>query len=149
MLKTQFKVIDRRTSASKALDALDGVMGDLHKRAVEFMADRVVQYSPVDTGTYMDSHNVREGRDFGGATQSSSKKPRDQSYTEHAGAARSRMQGQIESLGNSRQAVIANDAVHARFVENGSANMFGYAVYLRAREDTKDFIRNMVAEIRL
>lgn len=149
MLKTQFRVIDRRTSASKALDAIDSVMGTLHKRAVSHMAQKVVEYSPVDTGTYMDSHNVRQGRDFGNPTESSAKKPRDQSYDDHASAALSRMAGQIESLGNAREAVISNDAVHARYVENGSSKMFGYAVYLRAREDTKDFIRSMVAEMRL
>lgn len=149
MLKTQFRVIDRRASASKALDAIDSTIGDLHKRAVQFMVQRVVDYSPVDTGTYMDSHNVRQGRTSSSATESSAHKDRNQSYGEHAEAALSRMMGQAESLGNAREAVVANNAVHARYVENGNSKMFGRFVYLRAREDTKDFIRGMVAETRI
>lgn len=149
MLKTQFRVIDRRVSASKALNAIDSALGTLHKRAVQHMVDKVIEYSPVDTGTYMDSHNVRQGRTSSQATESSARKDRDQPYGEHAAAASSRMNGQIEALGDSREAVVANNAVHARFVEYGSSKMFGRFVYLRAREDTKDFIRNMVAEIRI
>lgn len=149
MLKTQFRVIDRRSSPSRALDAIDSALGTLHKRAVQHMVEKVVEYSPVDTGTYMDSHNVHQGRTAASPTESSARKPKDQPYGEHASAALSRMQGQIETLGNAREAVVANDAVHARYVEYGSSKMFGYAVYLRARESTKDFIRSMVAEMRL
>lgn len=149
MLKTQFRVIDRRTSPARALDAIDSAVGELHREAVRFMAGRVVDYSPVDTGTYMNSHNVREGRTGAQATESSHKKPRNQPKEGFASAAIARMSDQIESLGNSRQAVIANDALHARFVEYGTSKAFGYMVYARARMDTIDYIKTMVAERRL
>jgi hypothetical protein len=149
MLKTQFRTIDRRTSEARAIAAVDDALGTLHRRAVQHMVERVVAYSPVDTGTYMDSHNVREGRTGGSANQSSHRKPRDQSYSQHAAEALDRMTGQVESLGDSRAAVVANDAVHARFVEYGTSKTFGYMVYSRAREDTKEFIRGMVAEMQL
>lgn len=149
MLKTQFRTIDRRTSEARAIAAVDDALGTLHKRAVQHMVDRVVAYSPVDTGTYMDSHNVRDGRTGASATESSHRKQRGQSYSQHAAAAIDRMTAQVESLGNSRSAVIANDALHARYVEYGTSKMFGFMVYSRAREDTKEFIRSMVAEIRL
>ena len=149
MLKTQFRVIDRRASASKALSAIDSALGTLHKRAVQHMVEKVIEYSPVDTGTYMGSHNVRQGRTASQATESSARKEGNQSYGEYSSAARTRMMGQVEALGDAREAVIANNAVHARYVENGNSKMFGRFVYLRAREDTKDFIRSMVAEMRL
>lgn len=149
MLKTQFRVIDRRTSPARVLEAMDSAVGELHREAVRFMVGRVVDYSPVDTGTYLDSHNVRQGRSGAQATESSHRKPRNQPKDAHADAAMSRMLAQTEEIGNARAAVIANDALHARFVEYGSSKSFGYAVYSRARLDTIEFIRNMVSERKL
>jgi hypothetical protein len=145
MLKTQFRVIDRRTSPARALEELDSSVGELHRRAAAFMIQKVVDYSPVDTGTYISSHNVREGRTSGQATESSHRKPRNQPKSSFADAAVSKMMGQLADVENSRRVVIANDAIHAKFVEYGNSKSFGYAVYSRARLDTVEFIRGMVA----
>lgn len=148
MLKTQFRVIDRRTSPARALDALDSTLSEAHRKAVAYMVQRVVDYSPVDTGTYISSHNVREGRTSGEATESSHRKPRRQSKSTFADAAVSKMLSQLGDLKNPRRVVIANDAVHARYVEYGTSKSFGYAVYSRARLDTVEFIRGLVMEKR-
>lgn len=148
MLKTQFRVIDRRVRGDRILSEVDDAVGSLHRRAARFMAERVVAYSPVDTGTYMDSHHVTQGRAGGAPTETSHRKPRGQPREPHESEALTRMYDEIDALPNARETRVSNNAQHARIVEYGRGNSFGYLVYRRAREDTREFIARMVAETR-
>lgn len=149
MLKAQMRVIDRRRSASRVIERMESGVTQIYTKAAMFAVKKIVEYSPVDTGTYMDSHNVRVGRDRGQAINSSHNKPRKQSYRTHASQAKARMISQIKELGGSRDFVISNDAVHARYVEYGSAKNEARYVYLRAREATADHIKRLVQEFTL
>ena len=70
----KFKLTDRRTNVSKRIDALKEQLEELPKEFMRRTVDEIVAYSPVDTGTYMDSHNIGEV----GEPASSKGKPQNQ-----------------------------------------------------------------------
>lgn len=134
MLRVQYRLIDRRKPAMRVFE--DAVLPRIREARDNFfkmIVSEIVQLSPVDSGTYMDGHNISEGRQ-GGATESSHRKPRRQPWAVHAEQAIARLYAQIESLPDSITDVrVHNDAVHARFVEYGGASGGGgYAPYQSA-----------------
>lgn len=140
MAMLQYRLIDRRKPAMRVFE--DAVLPQIREARDNFfrmIVSSIVDSSPVDTGTYMDSHNVVVGQQ-GAASESSHRKPRNQPWGEHASAALSRMYAQIESLPDVVQDVkIANSAKHARFVEYGGASGGGgYAVYQTALNRYRD-----------
>lgn len=140
MAMLQYRLIDRRKPAMRVFE--DAVLPQIRLARDSFfrmIVESIVQLSPVDTGTYMDSHNVVVGQQ-GAATESSHRKPRNQPWGTHAGDALSRMYAQIEALPDTVQDVkVANSAIHARFVEYGGASGGGgYAVYQSALNRFRD-----------
>jgi len=79
------------------------------------MAEQLVLFSPVDTGTFMDSFYAGSG--YGGGLNSSHGKPRNQPYGPYAEAALQRMTSQVSALKGSTSIVFGNYAEHAYEVE--------------------------------
>lgn len=148
----QFKLIDKRFTQSQLLDFFNENVEGLTKEVLRGMVDVIVENTPVDTGTYADSHHItQEGRQGGYGTASSHGKPRNQSETAYRESARSRLYGQIEGVtANTRETSITNDSVHAsivEYVEQGGVNKPRklWAPYTKARAETN----NIIAQARL
>ena len=97
------------------------------------MADQLVLYSPVDTGTYITAHTI--GTTQVAATESSAGKPRQQPYEQFAQAARNGLFLDIRMLPeNTNSVVFSNAAFHSDEVEYEH----GYAPYRKtAREHSR------------
>lgn len=140
MRQIQYKLIDRRKPALRVFeDAVHPLIRQARDEFFKMIASSVVQLSPVDTGTYMSGHNIGVGAQPS-ATESSHRKPRRQPWAVYADAAISRLYGQIEALPDVVSDVrIANNSVHARFVEYGGATGGGgYSVYQSALNRFRD-----------
>ena len=139
----QFKLIDQRFTQAQLLNFFNENVEGLTKEVLRGMVDVIVENTPVDTGTYADGHRLTTGSAGAGyGTSSSHGKPRNQPVSTYREAARSRLNGQIETLGASaREVSITNDAVHAAIVEY----VHGYAPYTKARRETN----NIIAEARV
>lgn len=141
-MKTQFRLIDRRLKGvDRLLDETFSEFESMKKDVFKAVAAKVVEFSPVDTGTYMDAHNITSGKSSSGTDMSSRGKPRRRPYAPHASAALDRLNGQIDALGpNDKEAFIGNSAHHGMVVEYGGPKTPAYAPYTRAREISKSII---------
>lgn len=111
----QIKVIDNRSNLFRKLKELEENLDELHTQLIIKTAVSLVSTSPVDTGAYMDSFNVAEGRSRAGGV-SSKGKPQNQPWETHATDAIARMSTQARST-NAGVATISNNAPHNRAVE--------------------------------
>lgn len=108
------KLLDNRFNVYKKIKALEEKLEVLPKQYLKELATEVVLQSPVDTGTYMDSHNIGQV----GVPASSHGKPRNQPYENHADNALERMFNQIDAMPNETSSYyISNSALHAEKVE--------------------------------
>lgn len=108
------KLLDNRFSVMKRIKELEDKLQELPKAYLKELANEIVLNSPVDTGTYMDNHNIGEV----GQPASSHGKPRNQPYQDHADNAIDRLHRQIDNLpSDSSKYYISNSADHAWFVE--------------------------------
>lgn len=98
---------------------------------MKITADIVIKNSPVDTGTYMDAHQIGTKESI----VTSRGKPRNQPYSNFADAARDRLYSQIEGLNvDGSNWFITNNSVHAVRVEyTGWNNVPAYSPYTIAR----------------
>ena len=105
------------------------------------MAEQIVLRSPVDTGTYMEGHNL--GVSAVGASSSSEGKPRKQPYQPYAQEALNRLFMQASALPhNAHRIVFSNDAFHADMVEYEH----GYAPYTSAAREHHRIAKEAEAE---
>ena len=129
----QYKLIKDNKAIDAKFEKLRTIVDDFKKEFLQESALFVVAYSPVDTGTYMDNHNIVKGRGNVGrsfAETSSFNRPRGQPYQPWADAAIARMFSQIEALPeDSDNVTIVNNALHAPNVEYDH----GHAVYTSLR----------------
>ena len=108
------KLLDNRFRVFKKMKELEEKLEDLPKQYLKNLATEVVFHSPVDTGTYMDAHNIGEV----GAYVTSTNKPRGQPYEPYAEDAITRMFAQIDNLPvDTTRYYISNSAAHAEKVE--------------------------------
>lgn len=108
------KVLDNRFRVFKKMKELEEKLEQLPKQYLKELATEVVLQSPVDTGTYMDSHNIGQVGEYA----VSHGKPHNQPYEPHANSALERMFMQIESLPvDTTRYYISNSAAHAQKVE--------------------------------
>ena len=136
----KFKLIDNRTKVSKQIAELKDKLEIIPKEFLKETVTEIVLESPVDTGTYMDSHNVG----VVGAMSSSKGKPRHQNYQDHADKALERMFAQIDALPESTtKHFIANNSEHAWKVEYE----FGYAPYTTARAKAQQILDRVIARV--
>lgn len=142
-MRTQFRLIDRRLKgSSEVLDSVFGALGEMKKDVYRGVADVVISASPVDSGTYMDSHNIQIGRTSASTTNSSKGKPRNRPREPHENAARDRLYAQIDALdGTETDVYIGNSAHHGMVVEYGGPKTPAYAPYTKARAYTGRIIQ--------
>lgn len=141
----QFRAIDRRRSAAEIYDTIARRNEDFKKAVLSSLVDVVVDAGgnlrdkAVDTGTYMDAHEISYGgrsSSFRG-TESSHGKPRDQNPTPYVEAARARLKGAVETMPrDSTNVMMRNAAVHAPLVEY----RYGYAPYTKARREFNEIV---------
>lgn len=136
----KFRLIDRRTTVSKRIQALKDQLEELPKEFMRKTADEIVYNSPVDTGTYMDAHSI-------GATTSSTSsknKPRNQPWQDHAQRTLDRLYAQIEALPpEETKHFISNNSDHAWKVEYEH----GYAPYTTARAKAEFILQDAIRKV--
>jgi hypothetical protein len=106
------------------------------------MAEDLVQFSPVDTGAYMESFYA--GASYGGYGSSSRGRPRNQPYSPYAQAAIQRMTSGVSGLRGSTTMVFGNGAPHATDVEY----KHGYAPFGNAASLHSVRVRGAWAEVK-
>lgn len=141
----KFKLVDGRTKVARQLKDLQEKLEELPKEFLRETVEEIVRLSPVDTGTYMDSHNVG----VVGARESSHGKVPNQSYDIHADNAIIRMNDQIDALPeDSTKHFIANNSVHAWKVEyEGWKDKGPYSPYTIARAKSQQILDKVVKRV--
>lgn len=136
-------------------DKLRKVEQDLDLIRTEFLkelATEVVRSSPVDTGTYVTSHNIGERSAAGQFTGNIRYiGPPGQNEQAMQNQALNKVISQIIAL-PTRQAVVSlsNSSAHANIVEYGGASWrrSGYAVYQNARSRAPSLLKAVVNRVR-
>lgn len=135
----RFKLVDNRTKVSKKIEKLQEKVSNIQPEFMKRMVKAIVDLSPVDTGTYMDSHNVG----IIGASTSSAGKPRNQPYQIHADQALERLYAQIDALPIGVVSFIANNSKHAPLVEYE----YDYAPYTIARGKAEAILKDTISKV--
>ena len=127
----KFKIIDNRTRVSKKIKELQEKLEEFPKEFMKITADVIIKNSPVDTGTYMDAHQIGTSESI----TTSHGKPHNQPYSNFAETARDRLYSQINGLSvDGSDWFITNNSAHAIRVEYiGWDNVPAYSPYTIAR----------------
>ena len=127
----KFKIIDNRTKVSKRIKELEQKLEEFPKEFMKITADVIIKNSPVDTGTYMDAHQIGTSESI----TTSHGKPHNQSCGDFASEARDRLYSQINGLSvDGSDWFITNNSAHAIRVEYiGWDNVPAYSPYTIAR----------------
>ena len=127
----KFKLVDNRTRVSKKIKELQEKLEQFPKEFMRITADVVIKNSPVNTGTYMDAHQIGTSESI----TTSHGKPHNQPYSNFAEAARDRLYSQINGLSvDGSDWFITNNSAHAVRVEYiGWDNVPAYSPYTIAR----------------
>ena len=140
----QFKVVDNRQLTAAAIKELSLKLEGFQKEFLEGLATSIVLDSPVDTGTYMSSHNVGTSPEAG--TASSAGKPKNQPYSSYAQTAMNKLFSEIDSVASADL-----DTVYFSNKSNHAANVeyeHGYEVYSRAKRKAPQIAEEAAAKVR-
>ena len=135
-----------RGQIAKKIEGAKQKVDDFKAQTLREAADFLAEVSPIDTGTYIDNHNIGVGNSVPVTSQTSSDGRT--GYYDIEGLAynplaerverdeaRSRLWAQIEALPEGwKRASIGNTAMHFTNVEYGWPTREGYAVYTRLRQ---------------
>lgn len=127
----KFKLVDNRTRVSKKIKELQEKLEEFPKEFMRITADVVIKHSPVDTGTYMDAHQIGTSESI----TTSHGKPHNQPYSNFAEAARDRLYSQINGLSvdGSNWFITNNSAHNIRVEYTGWDSKPAYSPYTIAR----------------
>ena len=127
----KFKLVDNRTRVSKKIKELQEKLEQFPKEFMQITADIIIENSPVDTGTYMDAHQIGTMESI----TTSHGKPHNQPYSNFADAARDRLYSQINGLSvDGSDWFITNNSAHNIKVEyTGWNSRPAYSPYTIAR----------------
>ena len=133
----KFKLVDNRTRVSKKIKELQERLEQFPKEFMRITADIIIENSPVDTGTYMDAHQIGTKESI----TTSHGKPHNQPHSNFADAARDRLYSQINGLSvDGSNWYITNNSAHNIRVEytgwfdkDGNKTQSEYAPYTIAR----------------
>ena len=127
----KFKLVDNRTRVSKRIKELEQKLEEFPKEFMKITADVIIKNSPVDTGTYMDAHQIGTSESI----TTSHGKPHNQPYSNFAEAARDRLYSQINglSLDGSNWFITNNSAHNMRVEYTGWETVPAYSPYTIAR----------------
>ena len=146
----QYKAVDKRRKAESVINGAFQLVDGFFEEFMTGMADEIVRLSPVDTGTYVTSHNVsNQDRASEAPTQSSHGKPRKQSSAAKKAEAAGKLGRQIQTLDKNKPVYFSNESVHAKFVEYGSAKnpSMERAVYRTVRSRTDVIARKAFQKV--
>ena len=140
----QFKVVDNRRIASEAIKEMSQKLEGFQKEFLEGIATSIVLDSPVDTGTYISSHNVGTSVESGMTT--SANKPRNQSFNAFAQPALNKLFSEIDAVASEDLDTVyfSNTSSHAANVEYEH----GYEVYSRAKRKAPQIAEEAAAKVR-
>ena len=127
----KFKIIDNRTKVSKRIKELEQKLEEFPKEFMKITADVIIKNSPVDTGTYMDAHQIGTSESI----TTSHGKPHNQPYSNFAETARDRLYSKINGLSvDGSDWFITNNSAHNMRVEyTGWDSKPAYSPYTIAR----------------
>lgn len=128
----RFKIIDNRTNVSKKIKEEEEKLINYRNFFLEGVAKELVLRSPVDTGTYIKSHQITTNRGGRGNFSTSKGKARGQPYTPNANEGLSSLYSDINSLPKNLTLsglTVSNYSTHANEVEY----KHGYAPYTTVR----------------
>ena len=94
----RFKVIDKRNSLTSQILEEEKRLDRFRDAYLQELASKVILYSPVDTGTYITSHQIKPGRGGSGNFSSSNGKPKGQPYQPFADTGLANLFSDIEAL---------------------------------------------------
>lgn len=112
-----FRVVTDKTGIDNKAERLKAALENFQSDVLVGGAREVAKWSPVDTGAYMDSHNVESGIVGSMPGISSEGRPRFQDKSSYEMAAVARMEQQVEAMEDKSIATIYNNAEHAQDVE--------------------------------
>ena len=136
----KFKLVDNRTRVARKIKELQDQLEELPKVFMKKTADEIVFNSPVDTGTYMDAHNIG----IVGSLTISNGKPRNQPWQPYAQTAIERLYAQIDGLDfNTTKHYISNNSAHAWKVEYE----LQYAPYTITRAKAQALLDDAIREV--
>lgn len=139
-------------SFTNQLRKVEGDLDEVRTLFLTKMATEVVTASPVDTGTYVMSHNVSETSAAGQFTgEIKYIGPPNQNKEAMQQAALNKVLGQITSLPKNQTRVsLSNNSAHANIVEFGGANWqrSGYFVYEAARNLAPRLLKDAIQEVK-
>jgi hypothetical protein len=146
----QFRAIDRRRSATELYETIARRNEDFKKMVLSEMVDVVVEAGSaayrsraVDTGTYMESHEISYGGRSGSFKRTKSshdKMQRDVPPEPEVEKARARLHAAVEMMPrDSLNIMFRNTAKHAPLVEY----KYGYAPYGKARREFNNIVKSV------
>lgn len=145
----QFQAISKRTSQQTAQIFRERAAG-MRLRVAEKIADAIVDFSPVDTGTYIMAHAAGTGSSDEDGSRSSHRKPRGRDKSQFANLARGNLRRSVSAAAvqASDEIWFRNRAYHAPAVESlgWTSGKQPYRVYARARAMVPTFIREAARE---
>jgi hypothetical protein len=148
----QIQVISRQTSSDLARTFMERA-AELRSKVAERIAADIVDFSPVDTGTYIMAHVASAGPSSETPSRSSAGKPtgRDPQQFKNLALGNLRRSVSKEAIMNSSEIFFSNRAEHAERVEwLGWADKGGrdaYLVYSRAEARVAQHIADVAAEM--
>ena len=127
----KFKLVDNRTRVAKKIKELQEKLEQFPKEFMRITADIIIENSPVDTGTYMDAHQIGTSESI----TTSHGKPHNQPYSNFADEARNRLYSQISglSIDGSDWFITNNSAHNIRGEYTGWNSKPAYSPYTIAR----------------
>jgi hypothetical protein len=139
-----YKTLDKRQISAKATEEMAKLIEGFQEEYLQGIATSVVLDSPVDTGTYMESHNI--GTSPEGAFNSSRGKERNRNYQTFAQPTLDRLFAEIEAVSSEdlNKVYIYNTAEHATDVEY----IHGYEPYSRAISKAPQIAKEAAAKVR-
>lgn len=144
----QVQAISQRDSTDIAARFLQRA-AEVRERAALKIVDRIIDNSPVDTGTYIMAHVAGQGAVSEIAARSSHGKPRGQTWSQFANIARGNLYRSVsaQAIQASDEIWFRNRAIHAPYVEHGRGGQAGYLVYTETRAAAPNLIRQAAREM--
>ena len=142
MAIVRYKVVSNLKAFTNRLKEAREDVSDVKKEFLKESADYVALYSPVDTGTYMDSHHIAQNRQGTTIVTYSRGKRRGRDFGEFYQKAIKRLYAEIDSLPEDASNIsIFNVADHADKVEYEH----GHGVYTSMRNAAPTILERAIA----
>jgi hypothetical protein len=138
----QYKAVSKTLNANQLADLFEQNVAEFRANITRSIAEVIAQTSPVDTGTYAESHRVRLRSGSAQPTKTSHGKPRKVDPTGPRRTGKDNMLADISAIDNMKESVVFyNEAIHAVYVERE------HQVYARARREINTLVNETAARL--